>query len=145
VRFLRRLAVLLVLVGAIVVVRRRRRLPAGDPPVWPPLDVATEVTVPPHRPEVVIVQGVAVDVVDQVTVPGVPHVPEVIDVADAPPTATWIAPVEGGCPDGHPVKANVASGIYHVPGGRSYARTRPDRCYATSEDAEADGFRRAKL
>ena len=31
----------------------------------------------------------------------------------------------------------------HVPGGRSYARTEPERCYATPEDAEADGFRRA--
>lgn len=46
---------------------------------------------------------------------------------------------------GFPVKANASSGIFRVPGGRSYARTKPERCYATPEDAKADGFRRAKL
>ena len=43
-----------------------------------------------------------------------------------------------------PVKAKVASGIFHVEGGRNYARTRPDRCYASAEAAEADGLRRSK-
>ena len=61
----------------------------------------------------------------------------------APPSAAWRAPVDGGCPDGYPVKV-ARSGIFHEPGGRSYERTTPDRCYATAADAEADGYRRAK-
>ena len=45
---------------------------------------------------------------------------------------------------GFPVKAKVASGIFHVEGGRNYARTKPDRCYASAEAAEADGLRQSK-
>jgi hypothetical protein len=55
-----------------------------------------------------------------------------------------VAPVDGECPSGFTVKANDNSGIYHVLGGRFYARTVPERCYATADDAEADGYRRAK-
>jgi hypothetical protein len=51
---------------------------------------------------------------------------------------------DGSCPDTHPVKAKLASGIYHVPGSGNYARTRADRCYANAEAAEADGLRAAK-
>jgi hypothetical protein len=58
--------------------------------------------------------------------------------------ATWVAPVAGACPDGYPIKANDNSGIFHVPGGRFYERTVPERCYADAADAEADGYRRAK-
>ena len=56
----------------------------------------------------------------------------------------WVEPVDGTCPDGFPIKANDNSRIYHVPGGRFYARTVPERCYATTDDAEADGYRAAK-
>jgi hypothetical protein len=57
----------------------------------------------------------------------------------------WIAPLEdGSCPLSHPVKVNESSGIFHVPGGRSYDRTQAGRCYATPEAAAADGFRAAK-
>jgi hypothetical protein len=56
----------------------------------------------------------------------------------------WVATTDGAAPDGYPVKVNTRSGIFHVPGGRSYDRTVPDRCYATAADAEADGYRRAK-
>lgn len=56
----------------------------------------------------------------------------------------WVAPVDGQCPDGYPVKANDNSGIYHVPGGRFYERTIPERCYADTDAAEADGYRAAK-
>jgi len=56
----------------------------------------------------------------------------------------WVPPVDGACPPGYPVKAKLASHVYHVPGGSSYARTTPDRCYASGADAEADGFRAAK-
>jgi len=56
----------------------------------------------------------------------------------------WAAPVDGGCPNGHPIKANDNSGIFHVPGGRFYERTVPERCYAIADDALADGYRQAK-
>jgi hypothetical protein len=58
--------------------------------------------------------------------------------------ATWVDPVDGACPAGYPIKANDNSGIFHVPGGRFYERTVPERCYADAADAEADGYRRAK-
>jgi hypothetical protein len=68
-----------------------------------------------------------------------------------PPAATPVATngfvdpgADGACPISHPVKAKLASGIYHVPGGGNYERTKPDRCYASAEDAEADGLRPAK-
>ena len=44
-----------------------------------------------------------------------------------------------------PIKANDNSGIFHVPGGRFYDRTVPERCYAERRDAEADGYRRRRL
>ena len=59
------------------------------------------------------------------------------------PTA-WVEPEDGACPVTHPVKAKIASGIFHVPGGLSYDRTRPDRCYIDAAGAESDGLRPAK-
>ena len=56
----------------------------------------------------------------------------------------WVEPVDGACPLTHPIKGNADSGIFHVPGGLSYDKTVPERCYATEADAEADGFRKAK-
>jgi hypothetical protein len=60
------------------------------------------------------------------------------------PVSTWVPPVDGACPPGYPIKCNANSGIYHVPGGRFYDRTVPERCYASGADAEADGYRAAK-
>jgi hypothetical protein len=51
---------------------------------------------------------------------------------------------DGTCPVGHPIKGKLASGIYHVPGGANYERTKPDRCYADETAAAADGLRRSK-
>jgi hypothetical protein len=60
-------------------------------------------------------------------------------------TATWVDPeADGECPATHPVKAKLASGIFHQPGGANYARTQPDRCYLSPEAAVADGLRPAK-
>lgn len=64
--------------------------------------------------------------------------------ANGPTGQRWMPPVDGACPDGYPIKANDKSGIYHVPGGRFYDRTVPERCYADAEHAEADGYRAAK-
>ena len=57
---------------------------------------------------------------------------------------SWREPIDGACPDGYLIKAKVASGIFHVPGGLAYDRTKPDRCYPSPEAAMADGFRAAK-
>jgi hypothetical protein len=80
-----------------------------------------------------------------------PYPPQPATPASAPPPQPsaadqpWVVPFEdGSCPLTHPVKAKTASGIFHVEGGANYARTRADRCYASSESAEADGLRPAK-
>ena len=66
-------------------------------------------------------------------------------VPRAPATnPTWVDPVDGACPATHPVKGKLASGIFHLPGGASYDRTRPDRCYLDAAAAETDGLRAAK-
>ena len=63
-------------------------------------------------------------------------------VADDSP---WVEPAQSGaCPAHYPVKAKLASGIFHVPGGANYSRTQPDRCYLSAEAAEADGLRQSK-
>lgn len=74
--------------------------------------------------------------------PGTEPAPAPTD--EAADVARWVLPVDGECPPGYPVKANDNSGIYHLPGGRSYERTVAERCYATSEAAEADGYRQSK-
>ena len=76
--------------------------------------------------------------------PPQPHTEAPTETAPAPADSAWIEPNDGACPTSHPVKAKLTSGIFHVPGGANYARTQPDRCYATSEAAETDGLRPAK-
>lgn len=57
----------------------------------------------------------------------------------------WVEPADDGTPPPtHPVKAKLASGIFHVPGGQFYDRVRPDRCYKDAAAAEADGLRPSK-
>jgi hypothetical protein len=61
-------------------------------------------------------------------------------------TAVFAEPnADGTCPATHPIKAKLASGIYHVPGGANYERTKPDRCYADEPAAISDGLRRSKV
>jgi hypothetical protein len=72
-----------------------------------------------------------------------PLTPVEADGVVAEEVAAWVEPVEGGCPDGYPVKAN-RSGIFHVPGGQFYERTVPERCYPDPQAAEADGYRPAR-
>jgi len=60
-----------------------------------------------------------------------------------PPQDAWT------CPLTHPIKGNFTtySGercIYHMKGGQFYGKTKPERCYATQEDAVKDGCRRSK-
>jgi hypothetical protein len=56
----------------------------------------------------------------------------------------WVAPINGTCPLSHPVKGNANSRIYHLPGGRFYDSTVPERCYRDESAAEADGMRASK-
>jgi hypothetical protein len=65
--------------------------------------------------------------------------------APARASVPWVDAVDGACPASHPVKVKVSSGIYHLPGGQFYDRTRPERCYADAAAAEADGYRAAKV
>jgi hypothetical protein len=60
-----------------------------------------------------------------------------------PPQDVW------SCSPSHPIKGNFTtySGepcIYHIPGGRLYPKTKPERCYVTEDDAQQDGCRRSK-
>lgn len=59
-----------------------------------------------------------------------------------PPTNGW------SCPLGQPIKGNFRTYssercIYYPPGTQTYAETRPDRCYASEEEARQDGCRRS--
>jgi hypothetical protein len=78
-----------------------------------------------------------------------PYPPQPHTEAAAPDNAPvaeagWIEPDGGACPTSHPVKAKLNSGIFHIPGGANYDRTKADRCYASAEAAETDGLRPAK-
>ena len=116
-RWCRRLIVLgLIGVTTALVLRARRAAPTDAGPA-----IAPESAWPPLAPSPVFVP-VAQDGVAQ-------H---------------WVAPVDGACPEGFTIKANSSSMIFHVPGGRFYDRTIPQRCYPTAAAAERDGYRRAK-
>lgn len=108
--------------GMVRALRRRRAPQVTGEARWPPL--AEEPSPTPRRGPVTFDESPAASAGD-----------------DAP---GWVEPVDGACPSSHPIKGNADSGIYHVPEGAFYARTVPERCYASAEAAEADGFRRAK-
>ena len=86
-----------------------------------------------------------------------PPVPRDVSAAPATPAThappapaaapqQWLEPnADGSCPPTHPIKAKLASGIYHSPGGANYERTKPDRCYADEAAAVADGLRPSKV
>ena len=70
--------------------------------------------------------------------------PDTPDAAKTVVDVAWVTPDGDCCPATHPVKAKLASGIYHVPGGQLYERTIPDRCYRDADTADADGLRASK-
>lgn len=47
------------------------------------------------------------------------------------------------CPADHPIKANLRSMIFHVPGGTYYSRTNASNgyCFDTRDHAKQKGFR----
>ncbi len=128
-RWLRRLLILLVIGGSGVAFRAAKQKRAastaaslGPSTEWPPLQA--------------------------VRAPAVPHPHEVqqftATLLATPADTDWVLPIDGQCPEGYPIKANDTSRIFHVPGGRFYDRTVAERCYANTEAAERDGYRRAK-
>src|SRR6476469_2629560 len=61
-------------------------------------------------------------------------------------TGAWPLPGDRyPCPQAKPVKGNENSMIAHEPGDRYYDVTKPEQCFATMGDAEAAGFRPAKV
>ncbi len=56
-----------------------------------------------------------------------------------PPAGSW------NCPSWAPIKGNLSSHIYHLPGQRYYSRTKPEFCFATEAAARAAGFRKSKV
>ena len=73
-----------------------------------------------------------------------PDAPTAPTATTARPASAWVEGSGGEAPAGYPIKLKVSSGIFHVPGGRFYERTNPDRWYATAEAAIADGYRQSK-
>jgi len=66
-------------------------------------------------------------------------------MASSQAAKTWLPALDdGSVPPSHPIKAKDSSKIFHVPGGRFYDRTKPERCYATAAAATADGYRPSK-
>lgn len=138
----------LVLAGAaaFAVLRRllRRSGPGDDDGLGPPPEPPVLTPVPELQPESVAPEQEQ----EQEPEPVADVAPVAEPAAPSEPAATsgqsWVPPVDEDCPPGYPIKVNERSGIYHVPGGLSYERTRPTRCYADEAAAEADGFRRAK-
>ncbi len=100
-------------------------LPRGE---WPPLEPDPVLSEP--KPSVAVHPD-----------PEAPAGPA--PAADAVAVA-YVEPTGGVCPSTHPVKAKLASKIFHVPGGQMYERTRPDRCYRDAAAAEADGLRQSQ-
>ena len=127
----RRLGLLALLVGGVLWWQRRR-------------DAAGAVASSGADPEGPAFGAVRVGPAPPAAAPVVAARPPAAAAVVTQPDVGWVAPVDGECPPGYPVKANAGSGIFHVPGGRFYARTRPERCYPDAASAAADGYRQAK-
>ena len=120
--------------------------PAG-PPEWPPLPPPEPTPTPPAA-----VTNTPATTTSSSSAPSSATASFVNALVDAPEarssdgdTGGWIGPHDdGSCPVSHPIKANDNSGIFHVPDGRFYDRTKAERCYQSAEAALADGYRQAK-
>jgi large subunit ribosomal protein L4 len=56
------------------------------------------------------------------------------------PAGAVVGDADGNAPEGHEIKGNSDSGLYHVPGSRFYKQTVAEFWFATAADAEAAGF-----
>lgn len=127
--------------------RRSESVGVVGTPVWPPFEPASATAAASPAGEASLVTH---EISPEISPEPEAAAANAVDADDGSADAShahavrWVAPVDGECPPGYPIKANDNSGIFHVPGGRFYARTVPERCYADAADAEADGYRRAK-
>lgn len=130
--------------GAVAQWWRERVAPqAPDAPEWPPID-ASDTAAPADASETEPATATATPAAAASSV-----VNALVDAPEARSAsgdgAAWVEPDdEGACPISHPIKANDNSGIFHVPGGRFYDRTKAERCYVDADAATADGYRQAK-
>ena len=112
---------LLVALGAGGWFGQQRRSSAREPGVavpWPPLPPNPTPNPTPTRPFTTSTEAV-----------------------DPSAVTAWVGPDDGACPDTHPVKVKLRSGLFHKPGMAWYNRTKADRCYSSADGAEAHGFR----
>jgi len=122
--------------------------PTGSP--WPPLRAEPTTTTPvgdatPTPDAAPAPNPPVAEEAREVVVPEPDGIPVAAVEDTTPAGAAWIAPTaDGGCPVGYPIKAKMTSKIFHAPGQLNYDRTTPDRCYASTDAAEADGLRAAK-
>jgi hypothetical protein len=72
-------------------------------------------------------------------------------VLPQPATRPGVEPADAWtCPATHAIKGNFTPTaprevcIYHVQGGQYYVKTKPERCYATDDEARQDGCRRSR-
>src|SRR5688572_496765 len=100
----------------------------------------------PNRPRWPIALLLAAAMLATSTLTPLAATAQVEEVATAEAPALSVPPLtKDSCPDSHLVKGNrsgrqanrPSDPIYHVPGGRYYAETDPEECFATAEDAEA--------
>ena len=87
--------------------------------------------------------GIAPGPVDQV--PHIEHYEQQHYEQPAPPPPAVHLPLDdpGQAPDGYPVKASMAGGTYHLPGGATYDTVVADLWFLDAEHAEANGFTRS--
>ena len=143
---LRRLLILLILAGAAATSRRliRRERSAESPAQWPPFAGTAESTVAPSDPPPTGDGDTGTETntaINTATATTTPTATAATTTVAAP--GDWAEPNGNSCPADAPIKAKTRSGIYHVPGGRFYDRTAPDRCYRSEAAAQADGYRRS--
>jgi hypothetical protein len=108
---------------------------------WPPLEPDPGLAEPPADTRLHLDPEAPMPTTTEV--PAAPA-PEQSDVVASDAAVAWVEPDGDVCPTTHPVKAKLTSKIFHVPGGLSYDRVKPDRCYPDAAAAEADGLRPAK-
>jgi len=59
--------------------------------------------------------------------------------------SSWTPQASGwDCPAGRLIKGNAQSGIYHVPGGQYYSKTKPEKCFGSETEAIRAGYKKSE-
>lgn len=124
----------------------------SPPPVAPPTVPAVKPTVPtvpamksavPATPAAPAVPAMKPAVPATPATPAVPAMKPAPVTSSAPVAAGVAGNPDGSCPASAPVKVS-RSKIYHVPEGRSYAKTKAKSCFVSAQAAEQAGYRAPK-